>query len=84
MTNEFTPLHLQILLHYHCSPEEYAKDDERHRTSEAVKEYTDDLRKLDLIERSVDGAVFQTTERGNAYVRGICSVPLPIQRWVIE
>jgi hypothetical protein len=77
----FTPLHIKLLLHYHTNPVPFSNSH-----SPAVRDFTDDLILYKLVEKLSEpnqhGGCYVTTLMGNAYVRAICSVPLPEQRWV--
>ena len=68
-----TPLHLKILLHYHCVHSVmYAFDDPYHANSNTVKEYTKQLVADGLIER--EDEFYSTTEKGKFYVEALCSL----------
>jgi hypothetical protein len=79
-----TPLHIKMLFHYHAVAEPYAMRHPEHANSAAVEEYRNDLLSANLIEPSDNsGSGFTTTERGRVYVDAICSVPWPVQKWVM-
>lgn len=77
-----TPLHIAILLHYHCVAEPYAKHDPEHANSRATTEYRSQLIGLDLIERDdTDVSMYHTTPKGKVLVEMLCATPMPIQKW---
>ena len=78
-----TPLEIGILLHYHYSTEDYRQGD---FSAPAVRSTIDEFRdKLNLLGPSAyPGQTYQLTDRGKAYVRALCSLPLPDCRWVIH
>lgn len=85
-----TPLHLQMLLHYHSRCEPYGKHEPEHASSPAVAAYRSDLLRAGLIEvdgrappPGVESAGFTTTDKGRFYVDRLCSLPLPEATWII-
>jgi hypothetical protein len=80
----FTPSHIEILLHYHTSPGPHPR-----AHAPAVIKHTDDLLRLRLICRHAEqvtrqyGGKWMTTSRGTAFVRAICGTPLPVQAWML-
>ena len=80
-----SPLEIKIALHYWFnSTEDYAADDERHRTSPAVVSAVDSMVKAGLLEYA--GNVPGRVEAGPAlatYVAALRAVPFPVQQWVI-
>lgn len=79
-----TPLHLEILIHYHASPHVFP------RSSQCSDNYTRHLVSLGLLENAgvdvFDGckAPFQLTEKGRAWLERVLSTPMPKQAWVWE
>lgn len=83
-----TPLHLRIALHYFhyfVSPTvSYgAGDSDAHAISPAVRNYKKELVDAGLLEFCDDGIRVKTTEALSVYIEALCSVPLPVQKWVI-
>lgn len=79
-----SPLHIQLILHYHISPEPYAQHEPQHAKSLAVTEYRAQLLHHGLLEHWADGPdSVKVTERGKVYIEGLRAVPLPIQKWVM-
>ena len=80
-----TSLEIKIALHYWCcSTEDYAADDELHRTSPAVVSAVDSMVKAGLLEYA--GNVPGRVEAGPAlatYVAALMAVPFPVKQWVI-
>ena len=80
-----SPLEIKIALHYWTnSTEDYAADDERHRTSPAVVSAVDSMVKAGLLEypRKVPGKV-EVGPALETYVAALMAVPFPVQQWVI-
>lgn len=50
-----TPLHVMIMIHYYASNRAYAWHSPEHRRSEAVREYTAQLRELGYLRRYTVG-----------------------------
>ena len=79
---KLTPLHLMLLLHYFTTPDPWPQ-----AFAPAVVRFTDDLLGLGLIHgptaRSPARMTYDTTEKGNAYIRALCTLPLPVARWVV-
>jgi len=67
-----TPLHLQIMLHYYCSPIPYSADNPTHAYSQAVTEYTAELIKNDLLaegnEHLNSTSGYHTTQAGRIWI----------------
>ena len=82
------PLKIIILLNLHTSsaplieqmPASVAE-------SQATKNFLKELKEEGLIElaREAEGGdhPFQTTDRGQAYIKALTSLPLPVQQWVM-
>lgn len=77
-----TPLHINLMLHYHTTPAPYAERDPEHANSPAVLSMRAELIKWGLIEPSSDGTTWCSTEKGSAYVKHLCAVQVPIAQWV--
>lgn len=74
---EIAPVHLEILLHYHCNVEPYPFADAGCHQN-AVRLFLQEK----LIEPTPDrNAPYRTTSRGAAHIRALCDLPFPVQRW---
>ncbi len=73
----FAPIYIRAMLHYYAFVDDY----------EASPDLYSVLLGKDLIEPTGNegpGAViYRITERGEAYVKGLCSVQLPEKHWII-
>lgn len=79
-----TPLAIDILLHYHTRPGEYGERDNNSQAPAVQSEITRMLYNELLTFHDTDhGASMVITDKGNAYVRGLCNMPFPEQHWVI-
>ena len=73
-----TPNDLEVLIHCHVSPTAHPRID-----APAVKEALDMLEKNGLIILHKGGDnIYSTTDKGNAFMQVLCSMPLPEQKWV--
>jgi hypothetical protein len=74
-----TPLGIEILLHYYTTPGQYRDGDfSAPAVSEALRHFAD----TGLLRGNHrDG--YTSTEATEVYVGAICSVPAPVQKWVI-
>lgn len=77
-----SPLKIRILLHYFAHPvDEYPMPN-----SHAIDELFGDGLLTDRVADASDHRrynAYTTTPKGDAYVEAICSIPLPVQLWVI-
>jgi len=73
-----TPLLIEMILHYHATPGDYRDGD---FSAPAVREAIDWMREESLIVYKKEGG-YQATERLHAYVEKICSIDLPIKKWI--
>ncbi len=80
MNRVLTPAILEILLHYH-----YRSNDYEVKSDTAMKGI-ETLLNLKLIEPyappSRPEASYIITDRGQAHVDGLCTLPLPEQKWI--
>jgi hypothetical protein len=79
-----SPLMIEIALYYHCAPSnvgDYGEDDGRH-TAPAVIEVCEYFKSRGLL-RAAGDRKYTRTRGLEVYVDGLCSVPLPVQQWVI-
>lgn len=80
-----TPLQIQMMLHYHCSPEPYSVHNRTHAQSEVVHRQRQQL--LDDGMLSVEGHTdsgYTVTDKGRFYIEYLLSVPVPSTKFVIE
>ena len=78
-----TPLEISILLHYHYSAEDYQQGD---FATQAVREAMDKFRdQEELLEFHVGSKrrTYRLTPRGEAFIKAILALPLPVCVWVI-
>jgi len=75
-----SPLKIGILLHYYCRVDDYPR---MHVPSVCV--IIDEFCRLGLLYPNHDneGVRFKKTDGLDVYIDAICSVPLPIKKWVI-
>lgn len=76
-----TPNNLDVLIHCHCSTEEHPRAD-----APAVQEAYNYLANSQMICRDldcIDSDRWTTTEKGDAYIKHLLSIPFPEIRWVI-
>lgn len=71
-----TPLQINMLLHFHCCADEFPNI-----TAPAQVEAKQMFEREGLI-KWADGRT-QLTERGEAFVKFLCSMPLPVASWAI-
>jgi hypothetical protein len=81
---------IDMLLHFYCAWEPYAP--EQQRRSPAYTQFVKELLREGLIVRPTTtqreeypGWAYRTTEKGEAWVHAICTVPVPVARtrWII-
>lgn len=78
-----TPLHIEILLWYHCRAEPFAIREPEHARSTVVRDFRASLMKDNLIyESSTSGSGYTLTDRGKAFIEFILDTPLPVCKWV--
>lgn len=69
----WTPLHIELMLHYYTTSVPHPNIH-----APAVLDFTDDLLKLDLIERTKETkSGFKVTKHGKVWADAICSTPIP-------
>lgn len=80
----WTPLEMQILLHYYYSPEDYKQGDySAPSVREAINSFRDQHGLIrEKLEKDSYG-LYEITERGRALVHAALKTPLPVQVWVI-
>jgi hypothetical protein len=71
-----TPIALEIIIHYHYSPEQYRSGD---FSAPAVREAIGYFEECGLLEEDYkEGGGYSITEKGRFYVEeGLCQVPFP-------
>lgn len=79
-----TPLHIEIAMHYHCRTGQY----EMVTTNETRRQYADDLVDAGMLKRVPGPGPQATVEYASTpglavWIKAICSVPFPVQQWVI-
>lgn len=81
---KWTPLEMQILLHYYYSPEDYRQGDySAPAVRQAINSFRDELGLIrEKSERDGYG-LYEITERGRVLVDAALETPLPVQVWVI-
>ncbi len=72
-----TPLQIRMLLHYHCEAGPF--DMAGPAQHEALEEFV----RLDLVYVPLDDHRPRLTERGEAYVHFLTTLPLPVANWTI-
>lgn len=70
------PLNVELLMHYHCTPEPHPMI-----FLPPWKEATNGLVEMEAIYADDEG-IYRTTELGKAWVAAICNTPPPKQGWV--
>lgn len=70
MSERWSPLAIKVMLHHHCSPCRFEPD------SSAYRETVGGLQVDGLLYRDNEG-MLRSTELGAAFVRLICSTPIP-------
>lgn len=75
MSTVLTPVMLRVLIHHY-----YLREDLNYE-SRAVDEAHVELIALKLLELDGHG-IYVVTERGKVHVATMCSLPLPVQKWV--
>lgn len=73
-----SPLGIEMMLHYHCTPGDYRDGD---FSAPAVRELIDWMKDENLIEFK-DGGGYKATDRLHAYVYKLCTIGLPDLKWV--
>jgi hypothetical protein len=87
-----SPLGINILLHFWCSPSPYVHPPSPDKYPEAVKDFLLMAENHDLLrDQSGDGvpvheSVFKLTSRGDAFVERLLNTPLPrkVETWVFD
>jgi len=74
---DMTPNDIEILIHCHVSSQVHPRYD-----APAVRATLEKFEEVGLIEKAEGATYYRTTEMGDAYVRVLCSTPLPTRRWV--
>jgi hypothetical protein len=81
----WTPLQLQILLHYYCSAADFRDGD---FSAPAVRHTIDWFRDSEQLLRAIPPSeavhgMYAITERGRCLIDHILETPAPVQMWVI-
>ncbi len=73
-----TPLEIEILLHYHCTDNEFKNPD-----APAVKEAHNKFVSAGILARREDGTHFRISKALDLYIQALCDIPVPIQVWIM-
>ena len=73
-----TPYELELVLHFHCSKSEFARAD-----AAGYRGTVDSLIDIGIVAYADDAGVGELTDKGRAYVKLLCSMPIPVQGWSI-
>ena len=77
-----TPLQLSILLHYYGHADDYREGDfSAPAVRKAIDWFREDAGMLEISRRSQ--RTYDLTEKGTFFVEYICSLPLPVGKWVM-
>ena len=71
-----TPNDIEILIHCYVCPRPHPRI-----SAPAVVEALNEFVFLGLVERDSHNT-YHTTDRGKAYMEMLCTLPLPVQKWV--
>ena len=80
------PLHIEILMHYHCCADEFPRLDApacREVVNEFLAEGILRVRTDDENKARTHWRTYEATERAETLVKALCAVPYPVQRWVM-
>lgn len=80
----YSPLIIEIMLHYHTRTTDYGEAD-NNADAPAVKEATEWLRDNGLLESNAEdagGRCYDITPKGTTYVGFLQDVQMPVQKWV--
>ena len=81
-----SPLELMVLLHYRGHTDDFRGGDfSAPAVRDAIERFRDDYKLLEPTE-SMDvyhDPHYRLTARGHAFVKALCSTPLPVQVWVM-
>lgn len=75
-----TPLQIEILMHYHCRTDDYRNGD---FSASAVREAIDEFRNMGFLRDSGERRIYEPSDGVRLYVETLCTIPLPVQRWVM-
>lgn len=81
-----SPLEIQIAIHFWTRPTKYAEHEPDHRNSGAVKAILSWYVRDGLLEPTAPnehGEIYKATEALGVWVDALCTVPFPVQKWVI-
>jgi hypothetical protein len=77
-----SPLEISILLHYHTSKTDYRGGDfDAPAVREAINNFIGNGVLVERVVGAIGDGTYEMTERGIVWVKHICSIPLPEQRW---
>lgn len=78
-----TPLEIEILMHYYCCTDDYRNGD---FAAPAVREAMENFVGTGLLREAWDvrhSVRYKATDACRVFVEALCSVPAPVQKWVI-
>jgi len=80
-----TPLQLSILIHYRGAARDYREGDfSAPAVREAINEFVEHSKLLEYTGGGAGvNATYKLSARGEAFVDGLCALPLPEQVWVM-
>lgn len=81
-----SPLKIMIGLHYWTTSGEYDGGDTPHWESPAAQDALKDFVNGGLLRRTDTGrrgATYEATDALEVWVKGLCEVPWPVQKWVL-
>ena len=73
------PLKIEIVLFFHCRPKGQVPSFST--TSPVYRQFTTELIAEGILERTPEGDWYTTTDKGKAYVDGLCELGYPQQKW---
>ena len=71
-----TPNDIEILIHCYVCPRPHPR-----ASAPGVVETLNEFVFLGLVEK-YGNTMYRTTDRGKAYMEMLCTLPLPVQKWV--
>ena len=77
--DKFTPLHIEILIHYNAISTDYRDGD---FSAPAVSEYINQMTDAGLLHMfGTNNIKHKITTKGRAVVEYMCNTPIPVQEW---
>ena len=75
MESEMTPLEIEVLIHCHSCPAPHPR-----LNAPTVAGTITEFKNQEVIRRVKN--YWETTDKGKAMIRLLCSIPLPTQQWI--